>query len=332
MRLYGTLSVQKFSSINNTWMPLTAEDRGKVTLINHYADALFKSITVTVNGAVVTFVNTTEYPFKAWLENITTFSPEAAKNQLSPSGYLPETLDMFDDITKGGNKTRSEYLTTKNGKIGFSTPLHCDIFQHGRIMMDNCGIQLDCERSSDNFLLLTDSTSIGSGDVPTKYRVALHECRLSWKKISIRPEIKHDIDSALSTGKRVRYPINRVMMKWAQIPQKTQDFSYNLVSHNNMLPYMIVCGLFREKSMLGETKSTPFNVMDYKVDSFEFKYNEVSLPHSMYAQDNSNDDNMSYLRNYAEFIDNINAGRYNSANLITPEMWRKHYHFVSFWN
>ena len=96
-----------------------------------------------------------------------------------------------------------------------------------------------------------------------------------------------------------------------------------------MLPYMIVCGIFSERAMLGSTALTPFNVKDYKVDSCEFQYNEVSLPHSRYVQDNSNDANMTYLKCYAEFIDNINSGRYNSANLITPEMWKNHYHFVS---
>ena len=160
LRLLGKVSIEKCATGSNDWKPLETTDAGHVTLINHWASCLWESMTVSIENTTCSFVASNDYPYKAWVEDVFSFSQESAKQQLISSGYLPDEIGGLDDPGKGGNQTRSKWLTKSdgdNGVIGFSTTvrvvfllrllfltllsfqLHCDLFNSGKKHMIHLG-------------------------------------------------------------------------------------------------------------------------------------------------------------------------------------------------
>ena len=88
-------------------------------MINHWATALWQSITVSIEGTNASFVACSDYGYKAWIEDVFSYSEESAKQQLVASGYLADKPGELDSPDVGSNKLRSKWLTAGNGDHGF---------------------------------------------------------------------------------------------------------------------------------------------------------------------------------------------------------------------
>lgn len=339
LRFKGYYWVEK-STDGREWTHLDESDRNHVSLINFCSEALIETFTVIVNGATISFISTADYGYKIWLENICAYGPEAAAQTLNTSGYYPEAADpatTFDpdalsNPSMGGNKTRSEWITTGKGIQGFNFPVHSDLLSTDRLIVDSADILIKVTRTPDEFLLLTKPRQLSAGNLPYKYRINLKSLELHWRKMAVVPSIKIDIDRALASGRKARYPIIRTQIKWGFVPKDTTEW-YHPVLHSSKLPYMVVVAFVKETAKAGNLQQDPFFAEDIGLQSLVFNFNNVELPITKYSDIYDNDSSLQgdrqLLVNYGTFMDQLSAGRYNTANLIDFESWKRFRHLYA---
>jgi len=75
--IYGEIEVKK--SDGTAWA-----EADLVTLPNNWPQALFSQIEVYLNNQCINDLSTPTYPYKAYIENLLTFSDKIKKNTLKP--------------------------------------------------------------------------------------------------------------------------------------------------------------------------------------------------------------------------------------------------------
>ena len=333
LRILGKLSVEKKVVSDSgavSWVQIGDAEKDSVSLANHFVHGLFQSITVSVEGSQASFVLSQDYPYKAWIEQIFSFSQESARQQLISAGVYEDPVEdaaayanngatWIDHPNLGSNATRSKWLTEGNGQgvIGFCAPLHLDLMSSGRLWMDNCQINLRFVRTPDNFLLLIKNYGVSEGKEP-ECRIRLHELKLYLRKVNIASNLKQQIDSSLSRGLKIRYPITKTIVRMGQITTGVQEYTFNMI-HSGRIPYMIICFLTTTKAVNGDLRKNPFNAGVHNCEKLCVVINNVSNPISSYAINSPN--SHESLKEFGVFLDQANAGRFNSSNMITYDKW-----------
>lgn len=320
LRFHGSYDVQK-SNDGRNWEALDDADIGKVSVIQFLPECLIDSLTITINGHSISFIGTSDYPYKVYLENICSYNHAAAKHMLQPSGYAEEVVGQdHNDANSGGNKIRSEWIC--KGTQGFNFPVHSDLLSTDRFIIDIADIDLKITRTADSFLLLAPkpgNLDLNGGAGIRRYRIKLNKMDLHWRKVSLAPNLKIDIDKALASGVKARYPIVKTQIKWGNVQKGANEM--NLTPDFNILPFMVIVGFFKEEGKVGNLHENPFVAHDVGVTELSFGFNNVELPCTKYSSNGVAD--RGQLINYGTFIDALCAGRASYSNLIDFDSWLK---------
>ncbi len=118
LRLVGVLHVEK-SQDGISWSSLDSSDEGKVSLHQFFASTIWESAQVMVRGSIASSIATKDYPYKCIFENLLSFDKSSSTFHQICQGYAPDKVKCFDSMSDGPYKTRSQWLTQGDGKIGY---------------------------------------------------------------------------------------------------------------------------------------------------------------------------------------------------------------------
>ena len=227
-----------------------------VAPINNTLHSLFSQIDVSLNDVNVSSATTT-YPYRAYIETHLNYGTDANKSRLQAAMYFIDDKLTVSNPIPDSSSARNMGLKRRHGictaKPTFDMigPLHVDVFNQSKYMLNGVTMKVRMTRSKDSFVLMAKS------DVTESFKVDILSAKLFVRKLKITPCLCLAHERILQQ-KTAKYPITRVECKVIHLPQGQKSFT-----HDNLflgqLPKRIVLGLVDNRAFNGDISLNPYN-------------------------------------------------------------------------
>lgn len=277
---------------------LTDDDH--VAPVNLFLQALFSQVDVSLNERVISSSSNT-YPYRAYIETLLNFGEDAKKSLLQcECFYKDKKLTCTDPSSDENPGLKKRYELTKNSKtLDMIGPLHCDIFQQNRLLLNMVDLKIKMVRSKPNFCLIAAKPSDTTKPDPD-FKVILEHASLFVRKVKVSPGVLLGHAKALEKTS-AKYPIDRVLCKTYSISTGSRSFMQDNV-FLGPLPKRIIIGLLENASINGQYDLNPFHFHHHKVNFLSVYANGQPIP-SKGLELNFEDNNFitAYHRLFAGF-------------------------------
>ena len=227
-----------------------------VAPINNTLHSLFSQIDVSLNDVNVSSATTT-YPYRAYIETHLNYGTDAKKSRLQAAMYfIDDNLTVSNPIPDSSSARnmglkRRHGICTAKPTFDMIGPLHVDVFNQSKYMLNGVTMKVRMTRSKDSFVLMAKS------DVTESFKVDILSAKLFVRKLKITPSLCLAHERILQQ-KTAKYPITRVECKVIHLPQGQKSFT-----HDNLflgqLPKRIVLGLGDNRAFNGDISLNPYN-------------------------------------------------------------------------
>ena len=227
-----------------------------VAPINNTMHSLFSQIDVSLNDVNVSSATTT-YPYRAYIETHLNYGTDAKKSRLQAAMYfIDDNLTVSNPIPDSSSARnmglkRRHGICTAKPTFDMIGPLHVDVFNQSKYMLNGVTMKVRMTRSKDSFVLMAKS------DVTESFKVDILSAKLFVRKLKITPSLCLAHERILQQ-KTAKYPITRVECKVIHLPQGQKSFT-----HDNLflgqLPKRIVLGIVDNRAFNGDISLNPYN-------------------------------------------------------------------------
>lgn len=178
----------------------------------------------------------------------------------------------MDDAKIGGGNgglTQRSMLTASGAIASFETPLHHDICQMNKLLLNNVPINVKLHQSADSFRLMTESTT-------EAYSVEIKEIKLKVCHVVVSDLITVAHSEALSIAPSI-YSYWRSALRTYDIASGSSSFSADdLLS--GIIPSKCVVAFVSSSAYAGSYQKNPFNYQNFKLSFLEITLNGNSVP------------------------------------------------------
>ena len=227
-----------------------------VAPINNTLHSLFSQIDVSLNDVNVSSATTT-YPYRAYIETHLNYGTDAKKSRLQAAMYfIDDNLTVSNPIPDSSSARnmglkRRHGICTAKPTFDMIGPLHVDVFNQSKYMLNGVTMKVRMTRCKDSFVLMAKS------DVTESFKVDILSAKLFVRKLKITLSLCLAHERILQQ-KTAKYPITRVKCKVIHLPQGQKSFT-----HDNLflgqLPKRIVLGLVDNRAFNGDISLNPYN-------------------------------------------------------------------------
>ena len=228
-----------------------------VAPINNTLHSLFSQIDVSLNDVNVSSATTT-YPYRAYIETHLNYDTDAKESRLQAAMYFIDDNQTVSNPIPDSSSARNMGLKRRHGictaqpTFDMIGPLHVDVFNQNKYMLNGVTMKVRMTRSKDSFVLMAKS------DVTESFKVYILSAKLFVRKLKITPSLCLAHERILQQ-KTATYPITRVECKVIHLPQGQKSFT-----HDNLflgqLPKRIVLGLVDNRAFNGDISLNPYNI------------------------------------------------------------------------
>lgn len=308
IRLEGSVQIKK--RVNGAVVDLVEAD--KVFLCNYWPHALFRSIEVSLNGVMVSYISSPASHYRAMIETLLSYGEDASKTHLRASQWLIDQEGQYeqllpDQLTGVLPHCKRAKMFAKSAIVPFCTPLHSDILRLDKLLVDRMSMDINLSRERDAFALMTNDD--------TDYIIKIVDLSLHVRKIALAPTFVNEVNKRMDAGQRARYPLTRSVVKTRSIAKGSMYAPLNDL-FSGRIPNTVIVGIVTSDAYLGNSKKNPFNFQNFDMNSVALMVNSKSYPAVRYTP---NFKKGKYMREYRGFLDAIGVGFLNQGCLVTPE-------------
>jgi hypothetical protein len=255
MDLSQTLLSISIRIVNGDKTALTQNSR--VYPINNTIHSIFSQVEAVMNGTYIS-TSSPNYPYRAYIEDLFSYSGEAKKTQLGAGLFFKDTAGHMEESPvpnhNKGAKRRHDFVGRSNTITMFGRP-HLDIFHQNKLMLPGVELKLKFIRSKNQFCLIAADSADGT-PVPPNHIVEVQSATLYIRKIKVAKTVGVALLKTLQTSNAL-YPINRVELRSFHI--SSASLSANEEILRGRLPKRVIMGLVTTASCNGTYATNPFN-------------------------------------------------------------------------
>ncbi len=287
-----------------------------VSPINLFGKTFFKQVKVWLNSKLAYDSNDT-YMYRAYIETLLSYGSDAKNTQLQTSLYSKDTSGKFETYENQGHKFRGEYVNAGK-KLEIVAPIHADIFNQSRFMLNHMDVRLELHRNSNAF-------SLFSLDANAAYRVRV--LSLSWfvRKVEILKSIALGIEAKLC-NQAAKYPIRRIAVRTIHVDGGRRDTPNNVL-FTGQIPRRIIVGCVEKDAFFGTYGKNPFNFKPFGIRFAQVTAGDIVYPRNPIVLDFPNG---LYTRAYRSLFDAINWANMDKGNTISYSDFADGYTLLGF--
>lgn len=259
----------------------------KIAPVNNFLHSLFQQVDLDLNEVRVSSSDG-NYGFKAYIENLLSFTAESKFSLLCTEGWYADTAGKFSstagDENDGFKKRREAILGGKTWDL--MGKLHLDWFLQQRYLLNSVDIRLRFIRQNAKFALMC-------GDDNSEPKIDIVKAVLYVKKVKPSSDIILAHSKVLA-GANAKYFLKKVECKAFTVPSKTADGSIDSAIVG-ALPSFVVVGLIKNSAYTGNFKENPFEFQHFDLSHIALVVDGKTIPHHAYTPDF---DNNLYVRDY----------------------------------
>ena len=169
-------------------------DTDRVGPVNLFLHSLFSQVDVSLNDRVIT-PSTPTYPYRAMIESLLQYGPEAKQTQLTTALFYKDTSGQMDqndplatDSINLGLKKRHAFIK-KSKSVELIGPLHNDLFFQPKHLLNGVDMRVKLIRTKPDFCLMSATENAA-------YKIVIQDCSLFVRKVRVAPSVKRRNDSA----------------------------------------------------------------------------------------------------------------------------------------
>jgi hypothetical protein len=224
----------------------------KTGIINVPLQSMWSQIDTYMNGKLVS-LNTSYYPWKAYLKLILSDGSDVSDSQLQSQLFYLDEDGMDDGNAYGGRNTglRSRYVFTQQSRVfDLEGPLYEDIFRLDKYLLNGVDLHLKLFRNPAPFVVMSTESSAA-------YK--LHLLDVSFKACMVKVDSGVLINHAeILKEHTAKYPLTRTEVKMSTCPTGSGSFIWQNV-WSNALPTKAVFCFLSQTAVNGAYSKNPFN-------------------------------------------------------------------------
>lgn len=338
IRLEGDFSVVKA----DTGLMIT--DLDDISIINNTADSLFEQVECQINGKEVMDLSASLYPYKAYFENLLSYSQATkdthlktvlwqedyagteetiAASQVKKFSFassdsvevkIAKLLDFINEVAisdpkKNGYMIRQKWI--HNGPVHFITPLHVDLFNIGKFLPPGCNLDVSLAQNKSDFILL------GEASKSNVYKIQINNLKMTYRDIKCHEDIIGTQLEMFRTHKMGAVDFNQATVRSYSIDDTRTHYDFLLA--DGPLPKKIFMGFVKHSASSSCINANPFYFQHCNINNLVWKINGENYPPQSHRPDFSNNNNAKYYNEYRALNDCIGIGFDNRSNGISPE-------------
>lgn len=181
---------------------------------NNWLHSIFSQVDVYMNQKCIT-PSSNCYNYRAYIENLLNYSSDAKRSHLTTGVWEEDTAGHMDDISNENvGFTVRRNLTTNNKIVDLYGPLHCDIFNVDKYLLNGVELTIKLQRANESFHLM--------GVANANPALEIVDAVLYARKVKINPSVLLAHHKALNVA-TAKYPLTRVDVKTITIPPGAQS-------------------------------------------------------------------------------------------------------------
>eukprot|EP00057_Strongylocentrotus_purpuratus_P003423 XP_003726621.1 PREDICTED: uncharacterized protein F54H12.2-like [Strongylocentrotus purpuratus] len=309
--------------VNGDGTPL-AED-AQVGPTNMFLHSLFSDVDLMLNDRLIT-PSTNTYAYRAALETLLTYGPEAKESQLTSAlfykdtpGHMDDGNPLREDAGNMGLKERHRFI--KGSKtVDMVGLLHLDMVFQDKLLLGGVDIKLKLNRSKNSFSLMSSVQN-------AEYKVIITSASLHVRRVKLSPETSLLHAKTLET-QTAKYPIRRSEVKTFSIPRGNLSFTRESLILGQM-PKRLVIGCVSNTAFNGNYAKNPFNFHHYDLNFLALYADSEQIPWKPIRPNFSAPD-PNYILAYQTLFSGINSMFHDKGNQITRTDYDKGYTLYAF--
>eukprot|EP00057_Strongylocentrotus_purpuratus_P015148 XP_011669622.1 PREDICTED: uncharacterized protein F54H12.2-like [Strongylocentrotus purpuratus] len=309
--------------VNGDGTPLDQE--AQVGPTNMFLHTLFSDVDLMLNDRLVT-PSTNTYAYRAALETLLTYGPEAKESQLTSALFYKDTPGHMDDgnpLRAGdgnqGLRERHRFIKESN-TVDMVGLLHLDMVFQDRLLLGGVDIKLKLNRSKNSFSLMSSVEN-------ANYKVLITSASLHVRRVKLSPEAALLHAKTLET-QTAKYPIRRSEVKTFSIPRGNLSFTRESLILGQ-LPKRLVIGCVSNTAFNGDFSKNPFNFHHYDLNFLALYADSEQIPWKPIRPNFSGPD-PNFILAYQTLYSGINSMFHDKGNQITRTDYDKGYTLYAF--
>lgn len=223
--------------------------------INIIGKTFIKEVKLDLNGKEV-FDSGDKYAYRAFLETELNYGYDARTSHLQAGLYAQDTpYNHIDDLQNTGLQIRAANFNDSTW-VQVMAPIHCDLFDQSKYLINNIDLHLTIYRNSDSFCLMSPQAA-------QAYKIEVTSMKWYIKAVEVSKAANLGLEHALRFNS-AKYPIRRVELKTIHINAGVRETPENAV-FNGQIPRRIVFGCVDADAYHGTYGKSPFNFKNYTI-------------------------------------------------------------------
>lgn len=287
------------------------KDANNFGVINNFCSSLFSSVDVALNQKSVSSAST-HYAYRAYIESLLNYSRDSRESHLTAGLWYDDSPGQYDTLHKlvgdknAGLEKRREYFVDEN-TVDLLAPIHADIFNSDKYLLNNVDLSLRFVRNKSDFLLMQSADAI-------QRKVLLREVSLIIRKVKVSPSI------ILQHARLLQQ--NSVKMNLTKVEIKSFTLARGAMSQVidnavlGALPKRVTLFFVTNKAFNGSKQANPYNFQHFDLNYLSLVCNGVKIPSEPLKP---NFDNKNYVRSFHTIFSGLNSHYSDVGNLINRD-------------
>ncbi|KAK3925216.1 hypothetical protein KUF71_002602 [Frankliniella fusca] len=253
---------------------ITAADNSDATLVNYGFHAQWSQVDVSINGTVIS-QSTLTYPYRAFIETKLNYDKAAKDTHLQQQMWYEDSTGHLDSLNGEENlRLAARRSRTRQSRVfEMMGPLHLDLCNVDKLLLNNCSLRIKLTRNRDSFALMSTKAS---------EKIKLLDVKLFVRRVTISPSVLLAHAQALEKSP-AKYPVNRIDIKTVTITQGLRDKTIDNLFLN------IIIGFVDNRAFNGDYTRNPFNFQHFNLNYIQMHVDLDPVPAQPLTPDFSND-------------------------------------------
>ncbi len=279
--------------------------------INLLGKTFFKQIKLWLNNKLC-YDSGDLYAYRAYLETMLNYGREAKNTHLQAGLYYIDESGKMDDKNNFGFRQRGAWCKTSR-VLELMAPIHTDLFNQDRLMVNHMDLKLELHRNSDDFCLLTY-------DPARKCKIKVESMAWYVRKVDILKTLAIGLETHL-TKTPAKYPLRRVVLKTIHVAGGRRELADTLI-FSGQIPRRVLITCVDANAYHGSQQLNPFNFKHQNIRQVQITAGGVTYPRNPSDLDFEND---RYTRAYISLYETLNTLNDDKSNGINYSDFGKGY-------
>ena len=247
--------------------PIKAENQ--VALVNLSLSSIFRQVDVQMQEKLVGSGTNICYPYKAMLDTLLKYNHDVKEGPLQSELYYKD-VGVMDATTAGGNSgLMSRYQYTEAGnEVTLEGPVHTDIFQQERLILNGVKIVVSFHPVDNKFALMNSDSE--------EYAVSITEAILKVCHVKVSDAVILAQNEALNISPAL-YPHWKSKLMTISVASGDSTVSNDDI-FNGEIPSKLILALVRTEAFTGSYTLNPFNFLHLNANYLEVTVDGQSVP------------------------------------------------------